>query len=116
MIFSEKLLPTYSLYQYLNGEGENLDTHPSNVRCRHLSHQRGELVPVLVHLLHGQGPEDGPEVTLECLEDGALDLVLLLAKELLGGCVQQLGVLHDFHLNHKQDLLIWKYFGNTILT
>ena len=91
------------LYQYLNSEGEDLDTHPANIRSGHLPDQRGELVPVLVDLLHGEGAEDGPEVALQCLQDGTLDLVLLLAQELLGGGVEQLGVLHDLDLGHPGD-------------
>ena len=42
--------------------------------------------------------EYGPKVSLQGLEDGGLDLVLLLAEELLRGRVQQVRVLHDFHL------------------
>ena len=56
-----------------------------------------------IDLLDGEGAKDGPEVALQSLQDGALDLVLLLAQELLGGRVQQLGVLHDLHL--QQDCL-----------
>ena len=37
-------------------------------------------------------------MSLQGLEDGGLDLVLLLAEELLRGRVQQVRVLHDFHL------------------
>ena len=38
-------------------------------------------------------------MALKGLEDGGLDLVLLLAEELLRGGVQQVGVLHDFNLD-----------------
>ena len=56
-----------------------------------------------MYLLDSEGAEDGPEVALQRLQDGALDLVFLLAQELLRGRVQQLGVLHDLHL--QQDCL-----------
>ena len=47
--------------------------------------------------------ENGSEVTLEGLENSALDLVLLLAEELLGGRLQQVGVLHDLDLGDAGD-------------
>ncbi len=39
-------------------------------------------------------------MSLQGLEHGALDLVLLLAQELLGGGLQQVGVLHNLDLRH----------------
>ena len=39
-------------------------------------------------------------MTFKCLEDSALDLVLLLAQELLGGRLEELRVLHDFNLSN----------------
>ena len=41
-------------------------------------------------------------MALKGLEDGGLDLVLLLAEELLRGGVQQVGVLHDFNLDTQK--------------
>ena len=82
----------------LDGEGEDLDAHSAHVGGCDLPDEAGELVPVLVDLLHGEGAQDGPQVALQGLQDGRLDLVLLLAEELLGGRVQQLGILHNFDL------------------
>ena len=42
-------------------------------------------------------------MSLQGLKDGGLDLVLLLAEELLRGRVQQVGVLHDLHLYIYSD-------------
>ena len=38
----------------LDGEAQDLDAHPPHVGGGHLPHQRGKLVPVLVHL-HTRG-------------------------------------------------------------
>ena len=88
----------------LDGEGKDLDAHSAHVGCRDLSDQAGELVPVLVDLLHSEGAQDGPQVTLQGLQDGGLDLVLLLAEELLRGRVKQLGILHYFDLKGFSSL------------
>ena len=40
---------------------------------------------------------------LEGLENGALDLVLFLAEELLRRGLQEVGVLHDLDLRHARD-------------
>ena len=45
-------------------------------------------------------------MSLEGLEDGGLDLVLLLPEELLGRSVQQVGVLHDLHLIDRL-IIVW---------
>ncbi len=45
--------------------------------------------------------KNGTEVTLECLQDSALDLVLLLAQELFRRRLKQIRVLHNFDLNKK---------------
>ena len=37
-------------------------------------------------------------MSLERLEDGAFDFVLLLSQELLGGRLEEIGVLHDLDL------------------
>lgn len=39
----------------LDGEAEDLDAHAADIRSRHLSHQAGKFVSVLVDLLHSQG-------------------------------------------------------------
>ena len=43
-------------------------------------------------------------MTLEGLQHGGLDLVLLLAEELFGGGVQQVFILHNLDLYEYPDL------------
>lgn len=62
-----------------------------------------EHVPVLVDLLYRQGTQDGPQVTLEGLEDGLCDLILLLAEKLLCRDLQELVLLHDLDLGDPGD-------------
>ena len=95
---AEGLEVSHVVIHVLYGEGEDLNSHSTHVGGRDLPDQACELVPVLVDLLHGEGAQDGPQVALQGLQDCRLDLVLLLAEELLGGRVEQLGIFHYFDL------------------
>ena len=44
-------------------------------------------------------------MTLEGLQYGGLDLVLLLAEELFGGGVQQVRILHNLDLNKYEEFI-----------
>ena len=50
-----------------DGEGQDLDAHTADVRSSDLSHEGGELVTVLVNLLHGQCTWNG--ISLVVLEN-----------------------------------------------
>lgn len=54
-ITTQKTHRTWLQTAHLNREAENLNTHSAHIRSRHLPHQAGKLISVLVNLLHCQG-------------------------------------------------------------
>lgn len=47
---AQRLQVLHVIVHVLDGEGQDLDAHPTHVRCCHFSDQRGKLVAIFVHL------------------------------------------------------------------
>merc|ERR1719322_1360296 len=87
----------------LDGEGQDLDAHLAHVGLGDVPDQVGELVPVLVDLLHSQSTQDSSQVTLQSLENCLHYFILLLAQELLSSNTKKFVIFHDLHLSDPSD-------------
>ena len=83
-----------------DGEADDAQAHVRHVARRHFLHLLGEGVAVLVNVLHRHRAQDRAQMAFQRLHGDVLDVLGVLAQELLGGGGDGNVVALDLDLRH----------------